>query len=400
MQKRMKPLLLAGLLSLVAAALSLTAACGGSAPEEVEIAVTIRDDRMSPATIQVKQDDTVTLKIDSDIPGAFHLHGYDIEREVQPGEVSDLAFTADATGRYRIAFHKASSGGSSSGHSHGESAGTTASMEHGSGGGHGPAESEAPISIDIAVEIDSFSGVNVEIVTDGFRFAPEEVNQANTPGAGHAHIYVDGQKVNRVYGGYYHLEGLEPGPREIRVALNDNGHSELTMNGQALEAVTTLEVEALIRKENPREKPVEAESAMSVKAVAHPDELGGYNLQVIPAGLRFAGAKAGESHVPGEGHAYVSIDGEHHSRLYTDWLKLPPLEPGMHEITVALANNAYQPYHWQGRPVAATITVHEEKPAQSPASGHDSGGMGSMDGAADPGQETEIDVGYLEVQPR
>jgi hypothetical protein len=37
----------------------------------------------------VREGDSVTLRIDSDEPMEFHLHGYDAEREVQPGETAE-----------------------------------------------------------------------------------------------------------------------------------------------------------------------------------------------------------------------------------------------------------------------------------------------------------------------
>jgi plastocyanin len=81
------------------------AACGGSDPEQLEIPVTIVDGEMSPDTIEVKQGDTVTLEVESDKHGDFHLHTYDIEKEVGGAEPVDLIFVADATGRFRITFH-------------------------------------------------------------------------------------------------------------------------------------------------------------------------------------------------------------------------------------------------------------------------------------------------------
>jgi hypothetical protein len=93
---------------LLAAALLIViviAACGGSDPEELEIPVSIVDGQMSPDTIEVKQGDTVTLKVESEEYGDFHLHTYDIEKEVGGAEPVDLIFVADATGRFRITFH-------------------------------------------------------------------------------------------------------------------------------------------------------------------------------------------------------------------------------------------------------------------------------------------------------
>lgn len=97
--------LLLGLLAMTAAA------CGGGEPKDVEISVTIAEGEMSPETIKVEQNDTITLKIDSDVPGAFHLHTYDIESNLHGDSVTDLVFLADATGRFRITFHPESEEG-------------------------------------------------------------------------------------------------------------------------------------------------------------------------------------------------------------------------------------------------------------------------------------------------
>ena len=84
---------------------TLAAACGGSTPQAVEIPVTVEAKTMNPGTIRVKQGDMVTLKIDAEDDGEFHLHGYDIEQDINKDEVTDLYFVADATGRFRITFH-------------------------------------------------------------------------------------------------------------------------------------------------------------------------------------------------------------------------------------------------------------------------------------------------------
>ena len=94
----------------------------------------------------------------------------------------------------------------------------------------------------IAAEVDADGGVNVRIDVEGFRFAPELVDQAHTPGAGHAHIYVDGEKLGRVFDSEYHIANLSPGRHEVRVSLNTNDHSELTYDGKLLEATATVSV--------------------------------------------------------------------------------------------------------------------------------------------------------------
>ena len=97
----------------LAAVTSLLVACGGDEPEELEIPVKVEHEQLNPETVRVKQGDMVTLKIEADEAGEFHLHGYDIEEDVSPEQLVDLYFVADATGRFRITFHaeEATTGG-------------------------------------------------------------------------------------------------------------------------------------------------------------------------------------------------------------------------------------------------------------------------------------------------
>ena len=68
--------------------------------------------------IRVKQNDVVKLRWRTDKPMSVHLHGYDIEREIKPGAVTDMTFTARATGRFTVEPHvgKTKAGG----HAHGD----------------------------------------------------------------------------------------------------------------------------------------------------------------------------------------------------------------------------------------------------------------------------------------
>lgn len=67
--------------------------------------------------IRVKQGDAVKLRWTTDRPIILHLHGYDIEKKVEPGAVAEMAFEARATGRFPVEEHKPNAKG---GHSHGE----------------------------------------------------------------------------------------------------------------------------------------------------------------------------------------------------------------------------------------------------------------------------------------
>jgi hypothetical protein len=68
--------------------------------------------------IRVKQNDVVKLEWRTDKSMSIHLHGYDIEKEIKPGELAQMSFTARATGRFTVEPHvgKTPSGG----HAHGD----------------------------------------------------------------------------------------------------------------------------------------------------------------------------------------------------------------------------------------------------------------------------------------
>jgi hypothetical protein len=66
--------------------------------------------------IRVRQNDLVKLQWSADRPMTVHLHGYDIERKLVPGVVSEMTFVARAAGRFSVEPHLSSSGG----HSHGD----------------------------------------------------------------------------------------------------------------------------------------------------------------------------------------------------------------------------------------------------------------------------------------
>jgi hypothetical protein len=67
--------------------------------------------------VRVRQGDAVKLRWTTDRSIMLHLHGYDIEKKVEPGAVAEMAFEARATGRFPVEEHKPDAKGS---HSHGE----------------------------------------------------------------------------------------------------------------------------------------------------------------------------------------------------------------------------------------------------------------------------------------
>ena len=92
----------------------------------------------------------------------------------------------------------------------------------------------------ITATADSMTGWNVHVETKNFRFAPEHVGQAHVAGEGHAHLYLDGKKIARLYGPWFHVPAQAAGKHSLRVTLNANSHEELAVDGKVIEATTQI----------------------------------------------------------------------------------------------------------------------------------------------------------------
>jgi Cupredoxin-like domain len=75
-------------------------------PQTREFELRVSGETMEPSDITVTEGDRVVLKITADSPLGLHVHGYDLEREVEPDEPARLSFEADLTGRFEIENHE------------------------------------------------------------------------------------------------------------------------------------------------------------------------------------------------------------------------------------------------------------------------------------------------------
>jgi len=73
--------------------------------QEQTFDLAINGGNMSPEEISVEEGDRVNLRITADEPLEFHLHGYDLEEEVEPDEPAELSLDATTTGRFDIENH-------------------------------------------------------------------------------------------------------------------------------------------------------------------------------------------------------------------------------------------------------------------------------------------------------
>lgn len=224
---------------------------------------------------------------------------------------------------------------------------------------HGPVDSTG-VSVDLNLFVDAVTGVNVQIVPTGFEFTPENVNQDHIDGEGHAHVFVDGVKLGRVYTPWIHIPGLAPGEHNIAVTLNANTHAEYTSSGAPVlisKVVTIPEPDA---NDDHAMHPDGQEAArqLSVSVIAEPDAIAGANVSISVDGFVFTPEDVNQDHVDGQGHAHVYVDGKKIGRVYGPSIHLGTLSEGDHEIRVTLNANTHADYMLDGQVVEAVTTVH------------------------------------------
>jgi heme/copper-type cytochrome/quinol oxidase subunit 2 len=60
---------------------------------------------------KVKKGDKVTIVVSADAHDVIHLHGYDIEKDIEPGKPATFRFTANIEGIFEIESHVAEHAG-------------------------------------------------------------------------------------------------------------------------------------------------------------------------------------------------------------------------------------------------------------------------------------------------
>ena len=220
---------------LLMAATALLVSCGGYQPRDRHFSLRLTGSELADraGALEVRRGDRVTLEVSGDAAVELHLHGYDISASAGPGTPASLQFTANATGSFPLTVHKPPAP---------VHEGADQSGDHDAGHDSHAETVPAPDGMDIALTVlaDAAEGFNVHILPSGFIFAPERVNGTHEVGEGHAHIFLDGIKLGRVYGRYYHLTGVAPGDHEVMVTLNANSHQGYARGGEVIAATAAI----------------------------------------------------------------------------------------------------------------------------------------------------------------
>jgi hypothetical protein len=99
---------------------------------------------------------------------------------------------------------------------------------------HEISQEVAPISV-LKIQKDLTGGFNVQVVTTNFVWRPEMASMKHVPGEGHAHVYLDGRKIMRIYNEWFHLNTFQfstkPGAQLLSIEFVGNDHAPYTIQG-------------------------------------------------------------------------------------------------------------------------------------------------------------------------
>ena len=98
----------------------------------------------------------------------------------------------------------------------------------------------------LAIKKDPTGGFNVQVVTTNFVWRPEMASMKYAPGEGHAHVYLDGRKIMRIYNEWFHLNTYQfatnPGEQLLSIEFVGNDHAPYTIQGLPVGAEQLVDV--------------------------------------------------------------------------------------------------------------------------------------------------------------
>ncbi|MER5809294.1 hypothetical protein ABT143_14050 [Streptomyces sp. NPDC002033] len=112
------------------------------------------------------------------------------------------------------------------------------------GGGHPLREvpAQGAPEVKLSARPDSEDGWNLQLTVANFHFTPDSTGGAALPGAGHAHLDLDGHRLARVYGPWFHLPAAQvpEGAHTLTVRLYADDHTAWAVAGKPVEASVPL----------------------------------------------------------------------------------------------------------------------------------------------------------------
>ena len=99
---------------------------------------------------------------------------------------------------------------------------------------HEVSKEKAPTAL-LELKKDPTGGFNVHVKTTNFIWRPEMASMKHVPGEGHAHVFLDGRKIMRIYNEWFHLNTFQfatrSGEQLLSVEFVGNDHAPYTIQG-------------------------------------------------------------------------------------------------------------------------------------------------------------------------
>ncbi len=110
---------------------------------------------------------------------------------------------------------------------------------------HEIAQETAPRAT-LDIQKDPTGGFNVQVVTSNFVWRPEMASMQHVSGEGHAHVYLDGRKIMRIYNEWFHLNTYQfstrAGEQLLSIEFVGNDHAPYTIQGLPVGAEQIVDV--------------------------------------------------------------------------------------------------------------------------------------------------------------
>ena len=98
----------------------------------------------------------------------------------------------------------------------------------------------------LEIQKDPTGGFNVHVVITNFVWRPEMASMQHIPGEGHAHVYLDGRKIMRIYNEWFHLNTFQfstrSGEQLLSIEFVGNDHAPYTIQGMPIGAEQVVDV--------------------------------------------------------------------------------------------------------------------------------------------------------------
>lgn len=190
--------------------------------------------------VEIAAGDQVMFK-----PGGYHLMLMQPEKNFHPGDKIpvELEFSDGSTLQVMFLVKSASQVNDTDQDSHADhSSHQKINHDHGHDKKHIVRGEYAP-HLMMKIQKEDIGSWMIMLETKNFIFSEAHQDGEHVEGEGHGHLYINGEKFDRVFSNHYMLPHLEPGTYEVTVGLFTNNHMAYWTNGHPIRKSVTIIVD-------------------------------------------------------------------------------------------------------------------------------------------------------------